>query len=91
MPLRNAGRAGPFERQRRLEAVTRRALVQRQRCDRVERARRQVVGVHQARLEPAASAGVDGRQRIGHRPDAVAAPRQQPMVSLSLSSAFFAT
>src|SRR4029450_5415530 len=46
---------GSFERERGLEAVTWRALVQRQRRQRVERTRRQVVRVEHAVLRPAAS------------------------------------
>ena len=50
-----------FERDRALETVPGRAFVQRQRGDVIERARRQVVGIHLARIEPAASRGVEGR------------------------------
>ena len=67
----------PFERQRRLEAVTRRALVQRERDDRVQRARRKVIGVHQARFEPAASARKDRCDGVRYRANTVTAPRQE--------------
>ena len=67
----------PLERQGGLHGVARRALVQCQRRQRVERTGGQVVGVHLAGIEPAAATRVDRRQRFGHRADAVAAARQE--------------
>ena len=62
--------------ERGLEAVAGLAFVQRQRRDIVERPARQIVGVHQAALEPAAARRVEGRERVRHRDDREAPPRQ---------------
>ncbi|MNM60822.1 hypothetical protein D3C81_721140 [compost metagenome] len=66
-----------FQCQCGLEAVARCALVHHQRRQVVQRPRRQVVGVEQARIQTAAARGVDRRDFIRHRQDGEAVTRQR--------------
>ena len=73
-----------FFRQCRLEAVAGGAFMKRQRGDVVERAAGEIVGVHLARLEPAAPGGIEGRECVGHRDDREPAARQDVKIILEL-------
>src|SRR3546814_2027829 len=70
------GQIAILRRKRQLEGVPRRAFVQRQRGQRIERPRGQVPGVHQIDAGSAAAAGIEGRQLVGHGLDREAAARQ---------------
>src|SRR3546814_6319193 len=71
------GQIAILRRKRHLEGVPRRAFVQRQRGQRIERPRGQVPGVHQIDAGSAAAAGIEGRQLVGHGLDREAARSEE--------------
>ena len=75
--ISEGGARRPFAREGGLKAVPRRAFVQGKCGQRVQRTRGQVVRVHEAGFESAATAGEDRRERGRHRKNAVTEARQR--------------
>ena len=65
-----------LHRDRNLEGMSGRGLMQRERCQVVQRPARQIIGVEQIHARAAAARRVERRQVLRHRTDREAHPRQ---------------